>query len=179
MIKLRELQKKDAVLMLEWMHDPEVQKNFQKSMQDMTLEDAETFCVNSNIPEELQEGLSIHFAIVDERDEYLGTISLKDISLENRAAEYAISMRPKAQGKGYAQCATGLLLKKAFEEYHLHKIFLNVLAYNTRAIHLYEKCGFVHEGTDRKHVCIAGKYETWEWYGLLQEEFNPDLFQMR
>lgn len=55
----------------------------------------------------------MHYAIVDERDEYYGTVSLKRIDLLNRNAEYAISVRKCVQGKGVAMEATRLIIKRA------------------------------------------------------------------
>lgn len=172
MIQLRALKKKDVEPMLEWMHDPDNQKHFQKRMNEMTREDVVAFCKKAKIPQKLCGGENLHFAIVDESDEYLGTISLKDISLVNRTAEYAISIRRKAQGQGIAKISTSLILQKAFDEYDLHRVYLNVLADNVRAIHLYEKCGFVFEGKFRDHLMINGKYVDLKWYAILKEEFN-------
>ena len=93
MILLRKLQEKDVPLMLEWMHDVEIQKSFQKDMLSVTEEQALDFCRLSEIPDGLSQGISIHFAIADEDDEYLGTISLKNIDILNKMAEYAISTR--------------------------------------------------------------------------------------
>lgn len=174
MVILRELKEKDALLMLEWMHDADIQKFFQRNMMDLTIEDATRFCLEAQVPKEPSNGQSIHFAIADERDEYLGTISLKNINLYNRTAEYAITTRKKVHGAGVAKKATMLLLKKAFCEYNLHRIYLNVLSYNVAAIRLYEGCGFVHEGESREHVWINGNYETLEWYGMLENEFSQN-----
>ncbi len=172
MIQLRELREDDAPLMLEWMHDTEVQKGLQKNMLSMQIEDAEKFCRNSKIPNEIQSGDSLNYAIVDESDEYIGTISLKDIDLVNMSAEYAISTRRKAWGKGYAGQASKLLLDKAFNCYKLHKVYLTVLADNERAIHLYEKCGFKKEGQLREHILKDHKYIDWCLYGILANEYN-------
>ena len=171
MITLRELQIKDAPLMLEWMHDPDNQKAFKKNMISMTQEEAEAFIKSSRVPSAPKQGESIHFAIADEEDEYLGTISLKDIDLKNKTAEYAIATRKKAQGRGVAFAATDLLLNIAFKEYGLHRVYLNVLADNTKAIHLYEKCGFTLEGEFREHLKIGDTYVNWKWYGMLKNEF--------
>lgn len=171
MIYLRKLKIKDAPLMLEWMHDPEIQKCFQKDMINMSLQQAEDFCRNSvfqNIPD---EGRDIHYAIVNEQDEYLGTISLKDISLTNLSAEYAISTRKCVQGKGIAQTATELILQKGFNELKLHRIYLNVLSNNKRAIRFYEKCGFVYEGEFREHLQRQGNVLSLKWYSMLENEF--------
>lgn len=176
MISLRELKEKDAPLMLEWMHDPEIQKGFKKNMMGASLDDAKNFCRKALTPEVLSEGISLHFAIVDEDDEYLGTISLKDISLDNLSAEYAITLRQKAQGKGIAYKATGLVLKKAFEDYDLHRVYLNVLADNDAAIRLYERSGFTFEGEFRDHLFLNGSYHNWKWYSILSNEFKADMF---
>lgn len=176
MILLRQLLLKDAPLMLEWMHDPETQKCFRKDMLQMTIKDAEHFCEASNTLKELKSGESIHCAIVSEVDEYLGTVSLKNIDLEAQNAEYAISLREKARGKGIAKEATMLILKKAFSELGLHRVYLNVLSNNYRAIRLYEKCGFAYEGEFRDHLYLNGEYVSWKWYAMLRDDYNEELF---
>ena len=173
MIVLRQLEEKDAGFMLEWMHDEETQQNFRKNMLNVTLEEATDFCREAKEQFVLQNGKSIHMAIADNvNDEYLGTISLKKIDLENKSAEYAISLRKKARGKGIAKKATGLILKKAFEEYGLHRVYLNVLESNEAAIQLYERCGFVFEGEFRDHLFLRGEYETLKWYAILEREYQ-------
>lgn len=159
---LRRLEKKDAPLMLEWMHDPEINCNFQADFASSTLESVLDF-IESSFQDETQ-----NFAFVDENDEYLGTISLKHISHKNRNAEYAIVTRKKAQGTGAARAATKELLKYAFEELKLHKVYLNVLEENVRAQRLYEKCGFIYEGSAVDAVRINGTYRTLKWYGMIR-----------
>ena len=169
-MKLRMLEPKDAVGMLEWMHDSKVNRFFRFDASNMTLEKAQDFIEKSRKEAELRE--SYNFAIADENDEYLGTISLKDIDWQARVAEYAISIRSAAQGNGIATEATQQILKYAFEELELNRIFLNVLEDNERAIHLYEKCGFKYEGLFRNHVNIHGKIKSLKWYSILKEEFE-------
>ena len=170
---LRPLKKQDANFMLEWMHDKKCQKGFKKNMLDMTLLDAENFCIdNSKQISELSEGLSVHFAIVNEKDEYLGTISLKNISLIDKNAEYAVVIRPSMQGKGIALNASKKILEKAFLEYRLNRVYLTVLEDNENAIKLYEKIGFKKEGLLRKHVFSDGQFKNWLLYGILKGECN-------
>lgn len=161
---LRRLEEKDASFMLEWMHDDTINCNFQYPFKEMTIEKVKAFIENSYDEE------SKHFAIVDENDEYLGTISLKNISLKNKNAEYAIVTRKKSQGTGAAMQATQELLQYAFGELELHKVYLNVLSENARARRFYEKCGFVQEGISKDAVRISDKYESLVWYGILKEE---------
>jgi diamine N-acetyltransferase len=174
-ISLRRLEKADAPLMLEWMHDEDIQRSFQRNMMSATLQDAEDFCQSAAVPDELQGGENIHFAIADENDEYLGTVSLKNVDVKNKTAEYAIVTRKKAHRKGVAAQATKLVLQKAFEEYGLHRVYLNVLENNQVAIKLYEKSGFSYEGEFKQHILKDGKYMNLQWYGMLEETFRGKL----
>ena len=61
-------------------------------------------------------------------------------------------------GKGYGTDAVSLLCKLGFEEMNLHKIKVEVMAFNLAAIRCYEKCGFIKEGTLRDEVFREGKY---------------------
>lgn len=174
---LRGLIEQDAPLMLEWMHDPDIQKGFKKKMVSLTENDALKFIRDSAIVEPLKTGDNLHLAIADEEDRYLGTISLKSIDIENGTAEYAIITRKEAHGTGIAHRATGLILKKAFFEMGLRRVFLSVYSNNVAAIKLYEKSGFKYEGEFREHFLIENNPVGWKWYGILKEEFDESLFE--
>ena len=137
----------------------------------MSLEDIKFFCTTSKIPQSVKHGDNLHFAIVDEKDEYLGTVSLKSIDLDNMTAEYAIAVRKKARGRGVATAATFDVLKKAFSDYGLNRVYLNVFSDNEPAIKLYERCGFKFEGEFREHLRKGDKFLNWKWYGILAKEF--------
>lgn len=90
MIKIRKLEEKDIKFMLEWMHDYETLSIFQNDFLSVDENTAKQFINNSF------SNVEQHFAIVDDDDdEYLGTISLKNINEKNKNAEYAISTRKK------------------------------------------------------------------------------------
>jgi len=170
MIKLRNLKIKDAEGMLEWMHDPEIASCFQKNMSEMTMNNVLAFIEKYGCLAETAN--TRHYAVVDEKDSYLGTISLKEIDMLHKNAEYAVSLRSIARGKGVAEAATRLLLDIAFKELELERVYLNVLAENTRAVHFYEKFGFREEGTFQKHLFLGGRFVDLKWYGLLRDEYN-------
>ncbi len=176
MIDLRELREDDAENMLEWMHDPECQRGFQKDMMSISLEEARRFCREARLTADLQNGQSMHWAVIDETDEYLGTISLKKINMDCHSAEFAISLRQKAHGRGVGVEAIRLLLKKGFEELGLHRIYMTVLADNIAAIRLYEKCGFIYEGELRDHIFARGHYISWKIYAMLDREYKNNTF---
>lgn len=160
--------------MLEWMHDPTIQKNFQRDMLNATAKDVETFIKNSRKVslETLIEGDSLNYAIVNDDDEYLGTVSLKNISLKNKNAEFAIVTRNKCKGKHVGREATKLILSKAFNSIKLNKVYLNVLSNNSKAIKMYEQIGFHLEGIMKKQIVINNEYVDLVWYGILNKEYK-------
>ena len=169
-MKLRKLEEKDADGMLEWMHDPEIQKEFRFNAERKDKDAVLRFIREADT--DLVDGKDIHYAISNEDEEYLGTISLKNVDLANKNAEYAIGLRRMAQRQGIGTEATQQILEMAFEQYHLEKVYLNVLSDNERAIRLYERCGFVYEGEFRKHLFLRGEYKTLKWYSILKEEWE-------
>ena len=167
-MRLRRLEEKDAPFMLEWMGEDEIQEIFPTPMAEKGREEVLAFIRQSDIV--CKNGQDMHYAIVDEVDEYLGTISLKNVDLASRKAEYAISLRKCARGKGIARLATEEILRIGFEDCGLERIYLCVLSDNRRANRFYEKNGFVLEGEFRKHVLLNGAYHNMKWYSMLREE---------
>lgn len=164
-IHLRRLEEKDIPGMLEWMHDPEINCWFRFDPAVMTEEKVRSF-ISGSFTEKNR-----HYAIADGNDEYLGTISLEDIDLENGHALYAISLRSFAKGNGTAMAATKQLLDIAFREIGLERVFLNVLADNERAKRFYQKAGFSYEGCFRRHLHLRGEWRDWDWFSILKDEF--------
>lgn len=158
-IYLRKLKRKDAPLMLEWMQDPSIACFFRFDAQSMTVEDCEKFIESID-----DDSGSKHYAIVNEEDEYLGTISLKNIDYQKQEAEYAISTRKKAHGTGVAMSATKAVLRIAFEELKLKRVYLNVLKENRRANAFYRKVGFQFDYCDENAFEIRGKKKSLNWY---------------
>lgn len=169
-MQLRILKQEDAKWMLEWMHDPEMYCNFRFNAENRTIEQVKDFIVKA--VEDACAGREYHYAITDTTDEYLGTISLKDIDYEAGTAEYAVCLRKTAQGRGLAYMATRELLQYAFCTLRLRRIYLNVLSTNEKAIQLYEKCGFCYEGEWREHLLLRGEIVSLKWYGILKSEFT-------
>lgn len=162
---LRKLEEKDIPGMLEWMHDPEVNRWFRFDADQMTAEKARNFIAGSFTE------TNRHYAIVSESDEYLGTVSLENIDMENRNAVFAMSMRRAAWGTGIAVSVSKKIQQIAFEEMGLERIYLNTLGENNRAKKFFEKAGFHYEGTFRKHLFLRGTWYDWDWFSVLKDEY--------
>lgn len=167
---IRIVQQKDAMGMYEWMHDMDIMQSFRFDGMNMTREDINQFIECAK--EDAKKGKNYHFAFVDENDEYWGTVSLKNIDMIAKNAEYAVCFRKKAHGTGMAAQATGEILDYAFYNLGLDRVYLNVLSENIRAVKLYEKLGFQYEGEWRNHIYHQGKVKALRWYGMLKEEWH-------
>lgn len=142
-MRLRKLELKDAPYMLEWMHDASVVEFLQGRFMEKTIDDCVTF-INVS-----QDSCSdCHLAIVDEKDEYMGTVSLKHISKNKEYAEFAIVVRRKAMGKGYSLFGMNEILKLGIHKLGLSRIFWCVNPNNKRAV------GFYHKNKHRKTINI-------------------------
>lgn len=110
-------------------------------------------------------------SIVDQEDNLVGLITLFGIMLPHMVGTIAIMISEKYQNFGYGQEALLKGLELAFKEYNCHKVELYVYSYNDRAIHVYEKLGFVVEGRKRECIYKNGKYYDIVNMGILRSEY--------
>lgn len=111
--------------------------------------------------------------IIEWQGRAIGHARLHQLDQANRRARYAIGIfDPTAWGLGLGTQATELVLGFAFNELHLHRVDLLVLAYNQRAIRAYLKAGFVQEGIEREGAWIAGRWESDIWMSILEQEYR-------
>jgi RimJ/RimL family protein N-acetyltransferase len=107
-----------------------------------------------------------------ESNDLIGTCQLHSINNISRSAELQIRLGGvETRGKGLGTQAVQLLLNFGFKDLNLNRIYLHVFKTNIRAIHVYEKVGFLHEGVLRKAVYLDGQYEDVVVMSLLKEEF--------
>jgi RimJ/RimL family protein N-acetyltransferase len=101
----------------------------------------------------------LDLAVVDrETGTYAGEVVLNDLDDDNLACGFRISLGPAARGRGLGTEATRLALRHAFETVGLHRVELEVYAFNPRARAVYEKVGFVREGVRRDALRWDGEW---------------------
>lgn len=169
-MKLRDLELKDAPLMLEWMHDESVVKNLRGNFKEKTLADCEAFILAS-----ADKKSDIHLAIVSDEDEYMGTVSLKNVDRRNNSAEFAITVRNSAMGRGYSWWGMEEIIRLAFDKYELENVYWCVSRDNERAVRFYDKHNF-HEAVDIP-MSITSNYAgmaNLKWYSVLKGDILDD-----
>src|SRR5690606_15122000 len=117
--------------------------------------------------EDLNQWISFHrvqkdeviWVIADLEDSCVGHVGFYQIDYRIRKAEFAIMIGDKSLwNRGLGSQITGAVLDFGFRQLNLHRIYLNVLASNQRAIHLYKKIGFQQEGILRDCQFRNGQY---------------------
>ena len=138
---LRELKIDDSKGMLEWMKDPLITKGFNKNFSNYTINDCKDFILKNELNYYIKEPNEIHFAVIDETNEYKGTVSLKHINYQYGFAEFAIIITKSAQGTGLAKTAFNEIVKYGFEELQLKYIYFSCKKDNLAANKFYTKVG--------------------------------------
>lgn len=111
--------------------------------------------------------------MLEETNELLGEVVLNEIDSINRSANIRIGIQgTQHRGKGYGTEAMISMLRYGFETMNLHRIQLGVYNFNPRAIHVYEKIGFLREGIQRDAIYLDGEFHDRIIMAILEDEFR-------
>lgn len=171
-VTLRKMTIDDVSIYHKWRNDLEVMRTTSPSMDLYTLDSTEQF-VNLVI---LGSDTSKSYIIVDKAsDKPIGITSLIQIDYKNQNAECIIDIGEKNYwGQGYGTEALKLLLDYAFLEMNLHRVSLRAFSFNDKAVKMYEKIGFKHEGVSRQCIFRDGKWHDIIQMGMLQCEYKHE-----
>lgn len=100
----------------------------------------------------------------------VGMVHIWGGEAKNRDYRLATVLAPKVWGQGYGRELLRFALKHAFDELGVHRVTLNVLAYNERAVRCYRSVGFQLEGTLRRAVFRDGGWHDFLVMGILRED---------
>ena len=117
----------------------------------------------------------IVWAICHGVDGHIGNISLQDISLINRNAEFAILLGDsRHHGKGVSKLAGKKIIEHGFKKINLERIYCGTAATNDAMNRLALSLGMTKEGVRRSHLYLDGSWEDVVEYGLLKHELVVD-----
>lgn len=113
----------------------------------------------------------IVLAVVDrESKKHIGNISLQNIDYIDRMAEVAFIFGDYGVwGEGYATEAGEALIRHAFEQLNLHRLYLGTADNNIGMQKVADKLGFHREGIRIDAIYKNGKYHSIIEYGLIRD----------
>jgi RimJ/RimL family protein N-acetyltransferase len=104
-------------------------------------------------------GDRLDLAVTDKATgECVGEAVLNDWDPGNQSCNFRILLGPRGRNRGLGTEATRLIVGYGFERLGLHRIALEVYAFNPRARRVYEKAGFRAEGVLRESLRYDGRW---------------------
>lgn len=145
-------------------------------------DDSNNTYLHYDLPLQIEKTQLWFEAVKDKTDRYdavieadgvsIGVIGLLNIDSVNFKAEYYITLGEASyKRKGLSYLASKQLLKYAFEELGVNKVYLNVDSDNVAACSLYEKLGFSCEGVFKEDMMHRGKLIDRKRYAILKKEW--------
>ena len=110
--------------------------------------------------------------------EVAGFAIVRGLTSEHRSLELK-RIVVRVPGRGLGRQMLYLLLKKAFEEYGAHRLWLDVFENNLRAQHLYSSLGFRRDGVLREAVYRDGEYYSLILMSMLRHEYDSEVREKR
>lgn len=166
---IREITQDDLFTINRWRNDPDINKHLCAPYRFIN-KDVDDLWYNSYLN---TRSSNVRLSIIHkESNTLIGATYLTGIDWIARTAEFSIWIGDKShQGNGAGKYASRMILKHAFHDLGLNRIYLTVLMENERARHLYKKIGFSEEGTLRQSVFKNGKFLNTILMSILASEF--------
>lgn len=154
---------------LTWLNSPEINEHSSRGRLPITRDDLIEFIRNANIGNNKLVLAVIHI----ESELHVGNISLQSINLIDRNAEIAFLLgEAKMWGKGIMFEAGQLLIKHAFEQLNLNRIYCGTSTQNLGMQKLAQKLGMKQEGIRREAFYKNGLYNDIIDYSILKYEYG-------
>jgi RimJ/RimL family protein N-acetyltransferase len=108
-----------------------------------------------------------------EDDRPIGNCGLHELDLANGSAMLGIAVgAAEDRGKGYGTDMLRALVGFGFDHLRLERIWLDVYESNPGARRVYQRVGFVHEGTLRRAMYREGRYLDVHRMAILRDEWR-------
>jgi RimJ/RimL family protein N-acetyltransferase len=139
---------------LKWINDEEVIQ-FLEIAFPTTMEKLEGY-----VKSILDNPNCLFLAIIErETQKHIGNLKIGPIDWISRIAGHGILIGDKSSwGKGYASEAIKLLVKYAFRNLNLHKVWSIIVDSHMASIKAHQNAGFRIEGKLKQHLFKSGKY---------------------
>lgn len=167
---LRPLDAEDLERCMRWINNPEILRFLGRRF-PMGREQEKEW-IGNQYKDEREINLAI---VLDADDRHIGNCGLFDIDYVDRCGEFGILIgEPDVWQQGYGTEAARRLVEYGFRQLGLHRIELEVYAFNARARRSYEKVGFRVEGTKRESYYWNGQFHDALTMSILAAEWGEE-----
>jgi RimJ/RimL family protein N-acetyltransferase len=164
---LRPIKMEDAPRFVKWLNNNQVHRFLQAHDRRLTLAKEKKW-----IGQNKKDKTKKNFAIETLDNIHIGSVSL-DLNIPNRRAVFGIFIGDKNYwNKGLGTDAGNTTIDYGFKHLKLHRIELDVMAYNPRAIKVYKRLGFKQEGKKREHNVYNGRFFDVYHMSILDREWK-------
>lgn len=160
-VRLRGLREDDLPTLVRWWQDPELGVFQNGSVAPSSEAGARDLFTRWSANQDSAGGVGFSIETLPGPDApaaLVGHLTLFDVRPKTRAATFAIGLGAEHLGHGYGTDATRIAIGYGFREMNLHRIQLEVFAFNERAQEAYRKAGFREEGRRRDGLFHDGAY---------------------
>ncbi|RFC71036.1 GNAT family protein [Streptomyces sp. AcE210] len=165
---LRPFTEADATAMADAIEDPEVIRYTFEPSTELTVERLRAWYGSRS-----EQADRLDLAVTDRATGVVvGEVVLYDWNPANRSCTFRTLIGPRGRGRGLGTEATRLIVGYGFEQVGLHRIQLDVYSHNHRARRVYEKVGFVEEGTRRQSQLRDGAWLDEVVMSILSHEWD-------
>ena len=173
LVRLRGYEMSDLDTVMQWINDEEVTQFLGGGMLSYPVSSIaeRNYIEKFGMSESATEKTFAIETLADNR--FIGAINFHAINWIDRHSELGIMIGDKqCWGRGYGTDAMRVLMRLAFDNLNLHRLWLRVYDFNVRAIALYERCGFKREGILREHRQFRGRFHDTIVMGILESEYR-------
>jgi [ribosomal protein S5]-alanine N-acetyltransferase len=168
---LRQVKGSDVISLRDAANNPKVAYFLPKMPHPYTMKDAYSWVNRSKRMTKADS--AYNFGIdLKSRGEIIGGIDLRVINLADKNAEVGYWLGVDYWGQGLASEALNLILKFAFKDLKLKRVYGFVDQRNPASIKVLEKAGFIREAVWRKASFLGRRWSDVYGYGILKEEYK-------
>ena len=149
----------------DWLQDESLRKNIDCILPPTTSQNKKYW------DKKLNSSAHECYAILNDANEHIGNCGLSNICTERKKAELWIYIM-KSKGLGFGKKSVDNLLRRAFHELKLNRVFLRVIEGNIIAENMYKKAGFVYEGRSRQDSLWNNQHLDSNLYSILSSEYR-------
>ena len=165
MADLRDLVTEDLDALVRWRNDSRVNRYLADRLK--TKIEAEAWF------DRLRSNSKTWLKAITVRGKTIGYATIEAIDEKNRRCEMAMAIgEPDYWGQGIGRAVLKEMMRYAFDDLHMHRVWAVVAKGNDRSDRLVKGAGFVREGRMREAIIMAGEFTDLLCYSMLENEYK-------